>query len=282
MNILEYVSSLFESSAPLTKIITVTIPALTFLIPIFIFLLKNLVLDSFDIKLLHKSNHTAINIAKSLTSITLIALFFFGVEWYLLFVIKQFSVLEIILLIVVVVYFGLFTLSLIVFSVCNFLMKRKLKNENDENQPEVKGIFKIITNNSKTIFIVSLTLLLLLFGTLILVVLDDTGERTQNLIGTSFLFSFLPSIIIFLYKPLRKQRYELSEILTDPIEIAKRKLNLEYAIDNNTSVLSRKSENEDIVAIKREYEGNYSVEIYKVIEIYQPTSQKTVTPSPAD
>ena len=231
------------------------------------YLLKNLVLDSFDIKLLHKNNHSAIKIAKSLTSITLIGLFLLGVDWYLFFVISQFSVLEVILLFTVVIYSVIFLLSLVIFKVYDFIRKRKVKKGVHLSNKK-KGIFISFINNFNTIFIISLTFLFILFGTLLLVVLNVAGDKTQNLLGISFLFSIIPSICIFFYKPLKTKRYELSKILTEPIDIANYELNLEYSIDNRTSVLSNKNEN--IAAIKHNYEGNYSVEIYKVIEIYQP------------
>lgn len=264
--------SLLELSEPLTRIITISIPVITALLAISGYLLKTLILDPFDIKLLHKRKHTGIKIAKSFSSIILFTLFFLGIDWYLFYVIKQFSVLEIVLLFTVIVYFILFIFSLITFKIHDFYIKRKIKKSISHIKKK-GGIFNSFINNFNSIFLISTIFLFILFGTLFLVVLDYSKEEINNSIAISFLFSIFPSIMIFLYKPLRTKRYELSKILTDPIEIANSNLNLEYYINDSTSVLSNKSKN--IVAIKSVYDGNYSVEIYEIIDIYQPTSKES-------
>ncbi|SEM14100.1 hypothetical protein SAMN04487786_1135 [Paenisporosarcina quisquiliarum] len=270
----------FDKDNPIMSITGVAFSlgtVVTVVITLAIYLMKNLVLDSFDIKLLHKNSHTGIKIAKSITSISLIALYFFGVDWYLYFVIKQFSGIDIILLFVVIIYLLLYSLSSAIFGVYKLIYKIKERRFVSQ-PPQTGGIFNTFINNFSNIFILSTAFLLMLISTFLLVVLDAAGEELEYLIGVSFLFSLIPSIAIFFYKPNRTKRYELSEILTDPIEIVARKLVLEYSIDKTSSVLSNKEDN--IVAVKHNHDGNYSVEIYDVIEIYQTTSEQPVTPTP--
>jgi len=260
----------FDKDNPLASITGVVVSLGTLItlgITLAKYLMKTLVLDSFDIKLLHKNNHTGIKIAKSLTSIMLIALFFFGVNWYLYFIINQIPVLDIVLLVVVIGYFLLYASILVVFYGHRLVYKIKGVSQ----IPQIDGAFNRFIKNFNNIFILSTTLFLVLISTFLLVVLNAADEKLQYLLGVSFLFSLIPSITIFFYKPIRTKRYELTEILTQPSEIIARKLNLDYSIDKTTSVLSNKNDN--IVAIKHDYEGNYSVEIYNIIEIYQPTSE---------
>lgn len=239
--------------------------------------MKNLTLDPFDIKLLHKNNHTGIKIAKSLTSISLIALFICGMDWYLYFIIKQTSVLEIVLLIFLLGFLLFYTLNLIVFGIHKLIYKIK-RRRGVSQAPQTEGIFNSYINNFNLIFILSTTFLFVLISTFLLVVLDTAGEELEYLIGVSLIFSLFPSIVIFSYKPNNRTiSYELKEILTDPIAIASQKLNLEYSIDKTSSVLSNKEKN--IVAIKHNHDGNYCVEIYNVIGIYRPTSDEPGTPT---
>lgn len=240
-----------------------------------IFLMKNLVLDSFDIKLLHKNSHTAIKLTKSLTSITLMALYFFGVDWYLFFVLNQFPKIDIILLFVFIIYFLLYLLNLIIYGFHKLIYKIKALLGNNQSS-QTDGIYNSYIKNFKNIFILSTTFLLMLISTFLLIVLDDSGKEHEYLIGVSFLYSLIPSVAIFFYKPNNTKSYVLSKILTDPLEIADLKLNLEYSIDKTSSVLTNNEGN--IKAIKHIHDGNYSVEIYDVVEIHRSTSDHTVTP----
>lgn len=249
MNFLEIGSSLVEVTNPIAKISTVSIPVITVLIAISAYLLKNLILDPFDIKLLHKRKHAGIRIAKTLTILFVFTILFLSIEFYINMILTEINITPTKFLVFLVVYSLVFIFILLILGVLHLF-------KNIKNNIKIKKILS-------TIYTVFSIILFVLIG-IFLNLLSNSSSYIWNTTDTIFLllFSIMPSFLIYSLIPRKILCYELIEIVRDPKNIEKYNLSLDYFINDSTSVLS----NKDTKAIRKDYDDYFILEIYKIKE----------------
>ena len=249
MNFLEIGSSLIEVTNPIAKISTVSIPVITVLIAISAYLLKNLILDPFDIKLLHKRKHAGIRIAKTLTILFVFTILFLSVEFYINLILIEINITYDKFLIFLVLYSLFFIFILLILGILHLFKGIRT------NMKKKKILSTIYTLSSILLFVLVGIFLNLLSGS------NNYGWKATDTIFL-FLFTIMPSFLVYSLKSRKILCYELNEIIRDPEDISKYKLSLDYFINDSTSVLS----NKDTKAIRKDYDDYFILEIYKIKE----------------
>lgn len=250
--------NIFELSNPIASISTVSIPVITVLIAISAYLLKNLILDPFDIKLLHKRKHAGIRIAKTLSILFVFTLLFLSIEFYVNIVLIGINITTEKYLVFLTVYSLIYIFTLIIMRFLHLLKYFK-------NNIKRKTLLS-------TIYTVTSIILFVLVG-IFIILLSSSSSFNWNATDTIFLlfFGIMPSILLYSLKHKRLLRYELIEFVRDPEDIAEYKLSLDYFINDSTSVLS----NNNTKAIRKDYGDYFVLEIYRIVE--DPIIRDTIT-----
>lgn len=235
---------------------------LIFTIPVIVFMIlipklfTSLSYDSFDIKLMHKRSHSPIQITKTIFIFLVLYIMFTGFTFLNAYIMVKAPIIFVIFLFLSIVFFVLSVLYSLFYVFARLKKIQIFVNKKQLLHSIFYIIIFIFTFISSVIFAVSLLLPFYITS------ISEISQQ-NNLESILFLlfFSLMQVLLLVVNKPIEKKEYILISILENrlPIEF---KLELDYSISENTSVLFNKAKK--IKAVKRNNGEKYIIEIYKL------------------